>query len=438
MKKWFCVFLTAVMLVCALTGCGEVVPGNPTIDPTGDTWPSSPEQTVNIAPTAPAEPMNPVAEYDPDREIFILCGQNSMTFHQKHGYVRGYWFYIFSKEALKESDISVSVQLETAYTLDVRELPLEGIVQDEELSVFALAPGTYKSEQFPYWLYAAYRGMDFQKLYQLREKKISTSNSYQNGTGTLEEAVLADEAYTNYYRQYEADYVALSEDMLPQFHVYQVMINFDINILQGTDFVDECFTAMDITIGNQLYHEEIGEIWLKQTRKLPAELDWYIWDASVDDGVLGYANGPLPFNDGLHKVESYFAFRAEGNMTLTDLILEEPRQELVKVWVKIVTQDGFTSAIDWDLKEPIEIYEGDAVTVDIAYREDTMESMGYNAKVWGCLLYDHDGITYCKLSESHLTRQYNYYEIYAMVFHGLDIESYYRDYYYPAYESWRQ
>lgn len=423
-------------VLCVMTGCGEIIPvETPT---TATTAPSSSKPQMNIAPTAPAEPQNPVAEYEPDLEIFLLCGQNNISYYQENGFVHYYWFYIFSKEALDVTQIDTSVQLETAYTLDIRELVLDGVKKDAELSNPSLLPGMYSAKQFPYWLYAAYRGMDFTELYRLWEVSNNAQAAYEEGMGTLEESARAKEAYWEFYCQYETDYAALTEEELPQFHVYQVMLNFDINILQGTDFVDESFTAVDVTIGDRVYHEEVGEIRLQPERQLPAELDWFIWDSSVDDGILGYAPGPLPFNDGENRIDMYFSFRAEGNITLTDLILEDPGQTLQKVWVNITTADGFMSTVDWDRETPIEIYEGDLVTVDIAYREEGMDRMGYNAKVWGYLLYDYEGKTYCKLSESHLTRQYNYYEIYAMVFDGLDLEGYYREFYYPVKEFWRQ
>lgn len=435
MQRWLCFMLVVTLLLSIMTGCNGDGSGTSTEKPTGETNPSASEPQVNIAPTPPADPQNPVTEYDPEREIFLLCGRNDMTFYRKHGYVRNYLFYIFSKDALEESEIDVSVQLETAYTLDVRELALTGIKQEEELSVFCLYPETYMVEQFPYWLYAAYRGMDFAELYRLQEVSNNANAAYEEGVGTLEESIRAQEVYWEFFRQYETDYATLTEEELPQFHVYQVMLDFDINIVQGTDYVDESFSSIDVTIGDQVYHEEVGEIRLQPERQLPAELDWYIWESSVDDGVLGYARGPLPFNDGENRIDMYFSFRAEGNITLTDLILEEPGQTLQKVWVNIITADGFVSTVDWDRKTPIEIYESDLVTVDITYREEGMERMGYNAKVWGYLLYDYEGKTYCKLSESHLTRQYNYYEIYAMVFDGLDLEGYYREFYYPVKEN---
>lgn len=442
LKKVICLLITALLMLSVVTGCGGEHSGSIMKNPDDDTkFPANiADQTStntaggtpleNIAPSAPAIPLNPVEQYDPDRKIYILCGQNEFVIYSSKTFFPAYYFYVFSRIPLKESEIGVSLQIESPFTLDVQEIKLKGTAVEEVNGEMHSAD--YSAENFSYNLYAVYRGLDFEWAYQLWQEWQAAQTAYEEEEITYNEYEHALNIYMDYVKQYEADYVRLSQDMLPQFYVYQVMIRFNFNTI-----VDETFTTMDVSINDEVYHEDVGTVQLKTTREFPAELDWYIWDYSVDDGILGYSRGPMPFNDDLHRVPMYFSFKAEGNITLTKLMLENPNREIVQACVHINTIDGFYSEIYWDMTEPIEIYEGDQVWIDIVYREKGMDRMGYTTKLWGYLVYDYEGGTACKISESHLTREYNYYEVYAMVFEGLDLESYYREYYYPVNEQWR-
>jgi hypothetical protein len=105
----------------------------------------------------------------------------------------------------------------------------------------------------------------------------------------------------------------------------------------------------------------------------------------------------------------------------------------------MVSPGGFSYSGLWDMSEPFELMPGDRVMIHIAYRDKTLHSLSYATKVWGYLIYEWDEGTSCKLSECDVrtAAASNFYEMYALIFEGLDLESYYRDYYYPKYESWR-
>lgn len=434
MKQRMTMILVLFVLISALTGCGTKMP-NKTTAPTVTTAPNSKpthlEEPESIAPTAPINPENPIDEYEPNRDIYIMCGQHNYTIYGSYSCVPGFYFYIFSKTPLDTEQVDLSLPIQSPYTVKIREHKLEGIKKD--LFRAEDPPGSYTPTQFPYYLYQIYRGKDFAEIARQRD-------AYRTATEDLKNGKISYDEYEQIQKEYESnrdaeleDYSQLSQQaMLPEFYVYLLGALFDT-----ANMVEESFTTADVIIGDEVYHVNTGEMHLRKDLDFPAELDWFKGASVACDGILGNGNAPLPFNNELHKVLSYFSFSAKESLTITDLVLDNPNQELVNVWVRITTADGFYSEIEWDRTEPIEIYEGDRVQIDIAYREKNMDRIAYTTKVWGFLIYDYEGGTACKLSECQVDPSWNYYEVYAMVFDGLDLESYYTDYYYPMFETWR-
>ena len=228
-------------------------------------------------------------------------------------------------------------------------------------------------------------------------------------------------------------YLQLNKEDLPKFYLYFVYAQFPDGFQSG-----ETFNQVGLAIGEQIYSLDVGEVRLCSSIAFPADLDWNRGDYSfATHGVFGSGWAPQSYNDGLHLVTGYFSFTATEYMELKDVVLENPSQTLEKVWIKMLTAGGIDIYQEWNMSEPFEIHEGDQVQIDIAYRQETLTELSYHTKLWGFLVYDYGDGTACKISECDISTGINYYEMYAIIFDGLDLESYYRDYYYPTYESWR-
>ena len=105
--------------------------------------------------------------------------------------------------------------------------------------------------------------------------------------------------------------------------------------------------------------------------------------------------------------------------------------------MSISAANGLSSDFYWDMSEPLEIYAGDLVAIDLEYYDPAAVYIDYETALWGYLIYEYEGGTACKSSQCMISSGINFYELYAMVFDGIDMEDYYWDYYYLFNQPWR-
>lgn len=455
MRRFVCLSIAVVMLLLAFVGCVENDPaksaatdgnwttvdtnmqrptgtggevnnttGNNPTEPTKPIGPTDP--VVVVPPTSPKNPVDTVIPFDPDRDIYLLCSDMNLTIYKPVSSMRSISLYIFSKGELDVNTISLELSAQSDYVISVGEIALDGIVNGS----------TAQRTQFSYELYQCYMGKDFAKLWELENAYWACYDAYFNKREiTSEEFHAAEEAYVSYRDAERESYLQLTKADLPNFRVYYASASFI-----GENFVEEVITEGQLRIDDQIHNVTFGEIRLTKERpEYPAELDWYNGGGFAYDGILGSGNSPLPYNDGIHRIEVYFSFTTDHYMLLTDFKLDNPNHKLEAVWIEMVSPGGFSYSGLWDMSEPFELMPGDRVMIHIAYRDKTLHSLSYATKVWGYLIYEWDEGTSCKLSECDVrtAAASNFYEMYALIFEGLDLESYYRDYYYPKYESWR-
>lgn len=442
MKRILCVGIALALVLVAFAGCQQngttkntVSNGEGTTVSTSEQLSSGVNSTMNgtqpsepvvaIPPTAPDDPGNTVIPFDPDREIYLLYENMDLTIYKSFSSMPSISVYIFSKNELDVSAISLELSAQSDYAISVGEAALDGI----------LVEGIGGRTHFTYALYQCYMGKDFAKLWELEKTYNACYDAYfEEEEISYEEYKAAEQAYRS-YRDAEMDsYLHLTKDDLPGFHVYYASATF------LGEFFEETITEVQLRIGDQIKDLTLGEITItKETPSFPVELDWYNGGGYAYDGIMGSGNGPPPYNDGIHRIEGYFSFTAEHAMTLTDLKLDNSNHKLVGVWIDLVTADGFSISGQWDMSEPYLLMPGDRVRIHVAYQDEGVTSLSYATKVWGYLIYEWDKGISCKLSECDVraAARLNFYEMYALVFEGLDLESYYRDYYYPKYEPWR-
>ena len=462
MKKILLYMLACFLVLSALASCTEEKPTGTETQPTT----SQPSVSVTIpslqlpekvgAPVAQREKTGPLIDYDPNRELYILTGTHDYTYYLGGpGGDHWYSFYIFSKNPLDVNGISLDIPVEHPYEVYVKEVELEGARLEGE------GTNNYQNTEFPYELYQCYQGKDFRKLTELRWELSYRNAVWNYANDWLENEKLEnpelEEVYQEWvdnllkeyrtavdawqsYRDAELEgYYALTKEDLPQFYVYFVSAFFSpINI---EHIPDETFTEITVTVGKQIYRQQIGQITLKSGHtEAYDQRDWVLDGYNIDDGILGYGNYPLPYNDGVNYIVNYFSIeKVDRYKSLTKLVLDNPNQKLEAVWITLIPQGGTASYYKWDMTEPFELYPGDQVYIDIVYSDDYMDShyLGYRTKVYGYLEYESDGKTWYKVSECGVENTMNLYLLYAIIFDGLDVESYYWDYYYPSKEGWR-
>lgn len=485
MKRMICYFLLCALVLACIAGCiseppvstpmdettepsGSASLANPTngqtTQPTGqDTRPQQtqpsgqetqpqqtepaftvPEHELEPLPTIDREKTGPLVEYDPDRELYILTGQNDIIYANCWAN-QSYGFRIFSKKPLDVNCISVNVPISHDYSVSVRQRELSGTQNVAEHQ--RMDERCYASNTFTFPMYLAYQGKDFRQLAELENSYTQlgklADEYYENmlyGLITEEEYKLmmqtyqdAEQAYKEYLDADWEAYLALTKEDLPQFYVYNVSVIFD-----WTKAVEkeESFTQIEVTIGDKTYVQEVGKVTLIEDWELPAPLDWETaYDATA--GIMGNANSPKLYNDGIHCIDMYFHFVADRYKLLEELVMLNPALKVERVWLQIRPKAGRGFVVEWDMSEPYEIYPGDDVVVYAAYRDENLGTIGYQTMTDAYLLYTTDGESYCKFSHSEIDSGESDYLWYAVLFDGVDFESYYWDYYYLFNEPWR-
>ncbi len=117
MKRYLSLFLLLAMVLALLSGCGK------------DPKPTTPETTppaTTPPPTATQTQPGGLTDYDPDREIFILCDNSYYTIYAGLSAAPDYSFHILSKRELDTRTVRVDIPIAAGYTVAVKEVPLSG------------------------------------------------------------------------------------------------------------------------------------------------------------------------------------------------------------------------------------------------------------------------------------------------------------------------
>lgn len=460
MKRMLCYFLLCALILGCIAGCISA----PT-DTTGPSDPASMEGTkgtqgtldpdftvptydLETLPTIDRDPIGTVPSVDPEQEIYILTGKNDIIYANRWSN-NAFSFKIFAKKPLDVNSISVTLPISSYYRIIVSEKKLGGI---QELDVgVRMDERYYTADTFTYPMYLAYRGKDFRKLAELKVKfeQLRELTSDYGGMLYREEITKeeynvlmqpywdAQQEYEDYLNAEYQDYLALTKADLPQFYVYTVMVSFtNLGDLGAKLEKEETFTQIEVSIGDETYVQDIGKVTLIEDWELPAPLDW---ETAYDcvAGIMGSANSPMPYNDGIHCIKTYFHFTADRYKLLEELVMLNPVQKVERVWLQIKPESGGWYVEEWDMSEPYEIYPGDEVIVYAAYRDESLNTFGYQTMTDAYLLYTTDGESFCKFSHSDIGIGGSNYLWYAILFDGVDLEGYYWDYYYQFFEPWR-
>jgi len=354
---------------------------------------STPQAMESLLPVL-TDPGNSLIEYDPDREIYFSCRNLDYDIYLNMSCTPFLSFWILSKDALNVDTIQADIPIRNGYSI------LSADCYDENLGQFSTDDTVENYYTFKPYLYQCYWG-----------------KSWTEG----EDAALL-EAYSR-----------LKPQDLPQFHVYQVVIMFE-----KTVGGDESFREMTLTIDGKAFPLSIGEIRLHEEATVNYPIDWVLEDGGITSQTLMPYCYPQLYNDGIDQLAPAFAFTAAYDMELLDLYLLDPNIEILDTRLVISSGNGSSMDFYWDRISPVYLEQGDQVMIFVYYRDERQVSLDYMAKAWPVLDYKCEQGYYSAFTECTLCRELNLYELYAIVFDGVDLESYYRDYYFPKYESWRQ
>ena len=381
MNRIICLFLMVTFVSLIICGCGESA-----IDTSSQTK----RPVFGVA----NDPGSSLMEYDPDRKLYITLEGCDLDFYANTGAV-GLSFYILSKNALDANSISVSLPTQTSYDFHIRELTdLKQKLGANELD----------NKKFPYYLYQIYRGTDWAAI---TEAWLANDSSCQG---------LLDEAAGDFQR------MPLTE--IPGFYVYTASLIFT----QRT--VSETIEYLDITIGEQVIRQQIGQIRLHDTC-LSAQGEQAVLDLS---GSYMLAVLTDAWSDGTGQ-QMRITFTPQEDMTLTHLgLLEDPSISDLYIQLTVTSEAVGSYTYEWDGAEPVDLYNGETVTITILFRDTRLQELQAFVSYYALLEYETEDGTFYTIVQKFLQKQLNLHELYAIVFKGLDVVPYYQDFYYPVYK----
>ena len=421
------------MLLGLLAGCQtEPVGTQPsggmattgTAEPTGTTV-AQVTEPVDIRPLPPENPGNSLIEYDPDRQIYIASENVYVDYYIGVSSIASFYFPIYSRQPLNPEEISVSFPVDLPFILSVQDAGVERKPQ------ILLENGT--SGDFPYYVYLAYLGETFE------DGKDVSAVDLVNGIYEVEnsdgELVYAGDVLAGKYElkdgeeieQRYLDFASLTEEDLPELYVYNVVIGlYNITELQETVVLDK----LDVTIGSEVYEAKLGRVRLFSQKAFPTDATIANWDSKAGNYCKLY-------NDGIFSVYGVLKIaEIPEDITLTGLRFAEEATEILEITV-IMNSEGQYMEMKWDGVSPIYLYKGDSIEIDVIVKNEHAGKL-LNFVVCNTIVEYTNSANelLCAVSTQVGSEGRNPYEYYAIIFDGLDMEPYYRNYFYKNFFQW--
>ncbi len=424
----FCLCILCLMLVL-LCGCQAPDISDPTTEGT-----EAPALSQGLP--MPEHPGNTLVSYDPAREIYFFgCENVHATIYLENAWDIALNFLVISKRQLSKDSIQVSAPVVNAYTYIVADWVADLEIPFRETFYTALDEGQQLGEVssdcwLPYYVYQAYAGVDFAKLGELwqiylneGEKRDEAGDYYASDaeTAAYNEFVTFRDAALSAFK-------ALQADQTREFYVYQVSIAFG-----RENAVDEVLTELTVTIDGTQYSPFTGQIHL-----VPSKIPTCYTKTRMSLIPLLQTPAAGLYGDGMGRLVTHI-FTAQDDLTLTECIIREEQFSVLDIIVTISSKTGNSANFYWDGKSPIDVRAGDSVTVEIIFHNPDMDHFSYFQKVHPELVYSVGEQSYSETTEISCSSIFtmNLHELYAIIFDGVDMESYYRNYYYPIFEDWR-
>ena len=417
--KRFAWVLCFALLLGMLAGC-RTEPANTL--PTVNTAPTGTTEPVDIRPLPPKNPGNSLIDYDPDRQIYIASENVYMDYYIGASGLGNFSFEIYSRQKLDPEEIKVTFPIDLPFEVKVRE---EIAVRKPDVSLYDLEDMSAPYLKFPYYLYLAYLGETFEKgietsavqlsdgFYELQdtEGKLVPVADVLAGLCELKEGETIEPRYL--------DYVSLKEEDLPELYRYTISVTLvNIPVLQETVVLDK----LDITIGDQTQEIKLGCVRLLPKKALHSDAQM-IYPRTVTSNTCQL------YNDGVFRLMDVFKKEnVQEEITITGLRIAEEATQILDITV-FLTSGGQYMEMQWDGTSPIYLFEGDSIFIDIYVKNEHAEKLLSHVASNTVVEYSNSiGEKFCCVSTQTCHETRNIYEYYAIIFDGLDMEPYYRNY----------
>ncbi len=418
MKKTMIIILAALLALSCLAGCKNK-PG--TAAATEATVP----QETSIYPTAPADYANPFSDVPPEGDVIVLHSGFGQDIWPYYSYFPEFDLYVISKRPLDTTDFSLTMPIQTGFTAEVYDLsvipaPSEDLTSGAQTGIHV----------FPYYLYQIYRGTDW-KEYTRLQQKLENMDVFAD----VEAYNATKEARDTLALQYWQDYLSLTARDLPVFYAYQIQVRFTMDAAAIYD--EEC-SRIELHLGDFDTVLEGGSFRIHAESpplQAPSQDGWL----GIHPGILGPYRANCSFGDeGIERVEMLMDLDATEDITLTDFSLYGGRLECLQLNVTISSDRGGSMDFYWDGKTPVKLKAGEHLDISAVVRDPSGSgSYGCGARSLAILRYSCGEETATHFAEIILESRPDLWEAYAVWFDGLDVSSYYKDYYQPCWNAWR-
>lgn len=404
--KNYRVILTLLLALLVLVGCEKTQqetsqPSETTVEPSASVQETLSYEELYITP--PEKPGNGLVEYDPDRRVYITAGDTAVTIFssEEQGWYHNVFLIIMSKEPLPLEEIvydpsrtglssldNLRIQVPVPCTTEILECRQFQIIRETEWSY-----GEANTVTMPFYLYQAYRGVDF-----------------------------TDEGSSS---AVQTDFTRLQPEHLPEFYAYNVVVN-----LHGEAVTERTeLEYVDVELNGETHRVFLGEVILYPPEDKIYDLDLDYLDAIPLSGAGSFGQ---MYSDG-YGTSLILDMTADRDLVIERVELCTPGTEVLD-WV--VSKSG-SPTFSWDGSSPIELFKGDFIRIEVYFRTTALSGDWVSKWHLKAEFFCTSGDEECRIhTETRNTTGINMYEMYAIVFDGVDMEPYYRDYYYDHYDLW--
>lgn len=417
MKKRMIAGVLAVTMLL-LGGCGK----ENGADPTNTT--NIPEPDIfrqNVTELASQRTLEydgePWSEYDPNRQVYAFTYQYDTDLFP--GYVNhGTHIYLFSKAPLNTQEISLQMQCETEYTLqlmgDYSEYCRVKMTEATKLAQLSL---------FEYQYYAM-QGIDWKALGQIKalakaayDLAIAYASDSDANRAYMDLYSEYQAAYEDFTADYHTQYQALKTESIPQFYFYHFIINFT-----GLGKIDETVESAELLIDGERYPLDIGRLRLHKTAPQ------ILLNSENCEGISNYTavasrTDSTPFSGGYGNADAVFSFTADQDLTLTGVqeITDGAKLGLLGARVQVTGKPDFF----WDMQQPIDVEAGAEVAIDLYFKDPFFEDVNKCTATNFLLEYQLRDQLRAYGVTVLFERSMFMWDIYLMAFEGCSIEEYY-------------
>lgn len=319
-----------------------------------------------------------------DKENVVLTLDDfDYFFYKEISAVTAISFDVYTIKELEEEDITVSVDTEIPYSYEVVKQ------EDEKLEDFTLM---------------SYLGVNWKELYQMM---VEDENKFQKLASA-----------------YSEQYASIGE--VPVLHSYNVSLQFN---LHEQEFTTETISEIDVVVDGKTCKVDGGSITLDADFTLDREYK------GVELESLSYFEVPFDTNREGTTVLPAYSFTATEKLRIADFKVSHPGLDIQSIELQIEENGNVRNEKLTDLNG-VEISEGAHVTIYATVQSEKLANVfsygasGLQIMEYTLLEEDIPQIAYNEFVARTRLRAFDFYGYYI---DGIDMLSYYYDYYNPMY-----